>query len=48
VATLNYGPGLTDQAHQRGEYVPVENLRVARATLGSFLSGGAVPRPARG
>jgi succinyl-diaminopimelate desuccinylase len=48
VAALNYGPGLTDQAHQRGEYVPVENLRVARATLGSFLSGGAVPRPARG
>lgn len=40
VPALNYGPGLTAQAHQAGEYVPETNLLEARATLGRFLAGG--------
>ena len=39
VPALNFGPGLTAQAHQSGEYVPEANLAVARATLTAFLSG---------
>lgn len=38
VPALNYGPGLTAQAHQAGEYVPEENVRQARAALAEFLS----------
>ena len=37
VPALNYGPGLTSQAHQAGEHVPVGNLHHARAVLGQFL-----------
>jgi succinyl-diaminopimelate desuccinylase len=37
VPALNYGPGLTSQAHQAGEHVPVDNLRHARAVLAAFL-----------
>ena len=37
VPALNYGPGLTAQAHQAGEYVPEENVRHARAALADFL-----------
>lgn len=40
VAALNYGPGLTAQAHQSGEYVPVSNLMAARAALAAFLRMG--------
>lgn len=40
VPALNYGPGLTAQAHQAGEYVPEPNLLHARAALGRFLAGG--------
>ncbi len=39
VPALNYGPGLTAQAHQQGEYVPVANLAPARTVLGRFLAG---------
>lgn len=39
VAALNYGPGLTAQAHQSGEYVPEGNMAQARAALGTFLAG---------
>jgi succinyl-diaminopimelate desuccinylase len=39
VPALNYGPGLTAQAHQAGEYVPEDNLLQARAALGRFLAG---------
>lgn len=39
VPALNYGPGLTAQAHQDGEHVPIANLVAARAGLGRFLSG---------
>ncbi|CAN5783762.1 succinyl-diaminopimelate desuccinylase [soil metagenome] len=39
VPALNYGPGLTAQAHQAGEYVPISNMVTARAALGRFLSG---------
>jgi succinyl-diaminopimelate desuccinylase len=39
VPALNYGPGLTGQAHQAGEYVPEENLRRAREGLARFLAG---------
>jgi succinyl-diaminopimelate desuccinylase len=38
VPALNYGPGLTDQAHQAGEYVPVANLAPARRVLADFLA----------
>lgn len=48
VPALNYGPGLTGQAHQAGEYVPEANLAAARdvvarflTTTGSTRSGGA-------
>ncbi|HVL99588.1 MAG TPA: succinyl-diaminopimelate desuccinylase [Egibacteraceae bacterium] len=37
VPALNYGPGLTGQAHQAGEYVPVGNLHAARERLAAFL-----------
>ena len=39
VPALNYGPGLTAQAHQAGERVPVHNLVVAREALARFLAG---------
>ena len=39
VAALNYGPGLTAQAHQDGEHVPIANVVAARSALGRFLSG---------
>ena len=42
VPALNYGPGLTAQAHQRGEYVPVDALVDADRGLRRFL----LPRPA--
>jgi succinyl-diaminopimelate desuccinylase len=37
VPALNYGPGLTAQAHQAGEHVPVANLHEAIASLVRFL-----------
>ena len=37
VPALNYGPGLTAQAHQAGEYVPVANLAAAEEGLRRFL-----------
>lgn len=37
IPALNYGPGLTAQAHQAGEYVPEANLTSARAALTRFL-----------
>ena len=42
VPALNYGPGLTGQAHQAGEWVPRANLATARAALQRFLT---TPRP---
>jgi len=41
VPALNYGPGLTGQAHQAGEHVPVANLERARAVLTTFLTAGS-------
>jgi succinyl-diaminopimelate desuccinylase len=38
VPALNYGPGLTGQAHQRGEYVRVDDLVDAHARLVRFLT----------
>jgi succinyl-diaminopimelate desuccinylase len=43
VPALNYGPGLTAQAHQRGEYVVVDDLVEASIRLTRFL--GAPPSP---
>jgi succinyl-diaminopimelate desuccinylase len=37
VPALNYGPGLTNQAHQAGEHVPAGNLQRAREVLAAFL-----------
>lgn len=37
VPALNYGPGLTAQAHQRGEFVPVDALVDADRRLRRFL-----------
>ncbi|MCC5949006.1 MAG: succinyl-diaminopimelate desuccinylase [Nitriliruptoraceae bacterium] len=39
VPALNYGPGLTGQAHQRGEYVPVDAMVDADERLQRFLRG---------
>jgi len=41
VPALNFGPGLTAQAHQAGEHVPVANLAAGRAALVRAL--GALP-----
>ena len=41
MAALNYGPGLTSQAHQAGEHVPVEHLEQARTVLAAFLAAPA-------
>ena len=39
VPALNYGPGLTAQAHQAGEYIPEDNVVQARAAVARFLAG---------
>jgi succinyl-diaminopimelate desuccinylase len=39
VPAVNYGPGLTAQAHQRGEYVPVDALVEGYRNLHRFLRG---------
>jgi succinyl-diaminopimelate desuccinylase len=39
VPALNYGPGLTAQAHQRGEFVPVDAVVDASERLERFLRG---------
>ncbi len=38
VPALNFGPGLTAQAHQRGEYVPVDALVATDQGLRRFLN----------
>lgn len=38
VPALNYGPGLTAQAHQRGEYVPIDAMLDAHQRLRRFLT----------
>ena len=35
----NYGPGRTDQAHQRGEFVEVDAMVAAHRRLTAFLAG---------
>lgn len=39
VPAVNFGPGLTAQAHRRGEYVPVANLVETHRRLHRFLAG---------
>ncbi|MFT5222381.1 MAG: succinyl-diaminopimelate desuccinylase [Glaciecola sp.] len=39
VPALNYGPGLTGQAHQRGEYVPIDAMVDSWSRLRAFLAG---------
>jgi succinyl-diaminopimelate desuccinylase len=39
VPAVNYGPGLTPQAHQRGEHVPVAALLDVHDRLAAFLHG---------
>lgn len=45
VPALNYGPGLTAQAHQAGEYALVDNLVAARQGLARFLTAPAASAP---
>jgi len=40
VPALNYGPGATAQAHQRGEWVAIDAMLEARERLAAFLVGG--------
>jgi succinyl-diaminopimelate desuccinylase len=40
VPALNFGPGATAQAHQRGEWVAIEAMSEARDQLATFLAGG--------
>jgi len=40
VPALNFGPGATAQAHQRGEWVPVDAMVDAHGRLTLFLTGG--------
>lgn len=47
VPALNYGPGLTGQAHQAGEFVPTGNLARARTVLADFLSAAPTPSTQR-
>lgn len=39
VPAVNYGPGLTTQAHQRGEFVPIDAVVDVHDRLGRFLRG---------
>jgi succinyl-diaminopimelate desuccinylase len=41
VPAFNFGPGIPEQAHQAGEYCPIENLEHAYRWLAAFLEGGA-------
>jgi succinyl-diaminopimelate desuccinylase len=41
VPALNYGPGLTAQAHQAGEHVPRANLHEAASALRRYLGGSS-------
>jgi succinyl-diaminopimelate desuccinylase len=36
---VNYGPGLVAQAHQVGEYVPIDHLKTSYQVLKRFLEG---------
>jgi succinyl-diaminopimelate desuccinylase len=38
VPAFNFGPGLPEQAHQVGEYCPLENLELAHRWLAAFLA----------
>jgi succinyl-diaminopimelate desuccinylase len=40
VPALNFGPGATAQAHQRGEWVAIDAMVDARERLADFLAGG--------
>jgi succinyl-diaminopimelate desuccinylase len=40
---VNYGPGLVAQAHQVGEYVPIEHLEISYSVLKRFLAGDDQP-----
>ncbi len=40
VPALNFGPGATAQAHQRGEFVAVDAMTDVHQRLRTFLSGG--------
>jgi succinyl-diaminopimelate desuccinylase len=41
VAAFNFGPGVPEQAHQVGEYCPIDNLETAYRWLADFLTGAA-------
>jgi len=42
VPAFNFGPGIPEQAHQVGEYCPIENLDTAYRWLSEFLRGERV------
>jgi succinyl-diaminopimelate desuccinylase len=41
VSAFNFGPGIPEQAHQAGEYCPLDNLEVAYRWLAGFLGAEA-------
>jgi succinyl-diaminopimelate desuccinylase len=41
IDAVNFGPGLTSQAHQQGEYVPKDALALAYERMRAFLQDGA-------
>jgi succinyl-diaminopimelate desuccinylase len=41
IPALNFGPGVTAQSHQRGEWVPCDALPELRTRLAAFLTGPA-------
>jgi len=38
IPAFNFGPGIPEQAHQAGEYCPVQNLEIAYQWLAQFLT----------
>jgi succinyl-diaminopimelate desuccinylase len=41
VPAFNFGPGLPEQAHQVGEYCPLDNLELSYRWLTAFLESEA-------
>lgn len=42
IDAINWGPGATSQAHQRGEWVSMDAIEQSRATLAAWLDGSGL------